>query len=167
MSVYSMTGYASATAGPGNHPEPAASSDVSHARATATSTAAVTIELRSVNGRFLDLSFRLPDELRALEPGLRDLLAASFRRGKIELRLNTKAEADTAWPQPQPEQSADQRREQHEKGVQERAAELYEPERIQKQQQQIKQVEPRGEGERAQSAPPGRRGTSPRRAMRR
>ena len=104
MSVYSMTGYASATAGPGNHPEPAASSDVSHARATATSTAAVTIELRSVNGRFLDLSFRLPDELRALEPGLRDLLAAAFRRGKIELRLNTKAEADTAWPQPQPEQ---------------------------------------------------------------
>ena len=104
MSVYSMTGYASATAGPGTPPDPAASSDASHARAAAASTAAVTIELRSVNGRFLDLSFRLPDELRALEPSLRDLLAAAFRRGKIELRLNTKAEADTAWPQPQPEQ---------------------------------------------------------------
>ena len=104
MSVYSMTGYASATAGPGTEPHPAPSGDASHARSAGTATASVTIELRSVNGRFLDLSFRLPDELRALEPGLRDLLAGAFRRGKIELRLNTKAETDTAWPQPQPEQ---------------------------------------------------------------
>jgi uncharacterized protein (TIGR00255 family) len=42
--------------------------------------------------------------LRSLEPALRDLLGAAFRRGKIELRLNTRTEADTAWPQPQPEQ---------------------------------------------------------------
>jgi uncharacterized protein (TIGR00255 family) len=64
----------------------------------------VTVELRSVNGRFLDLGFRLPDEFRSLEPALRDLLSGAFRRGKIELRLNTKVEADTAWPNPRPEQ---------------------------------------------------------------
>jgi uncharacterized protein (TIGR00255 family) len=68
------------------------------------SAASVTVELRSVNGRFLDLGFRLPDEFRSLEPALRDLLTGNFRRGKIELRLNTKTETDTAWPNPQPEQ---------------------------------------------------------------
>ncbi len=45
------------------------------------------VELRSVNGRFLDLSMRLPDELRAAEPTLRELLSASLKRGKVELRL--------------------------------------------------------------------------------
>ena len=99
-----MTGYSSASSGAGTSPETAPSSDASHARVVNMSTAAVTIELRSVNGRFLDLGFRLPDELRSLEPALRDLLSAAFRRGKIELRLNTRSESDTAWPQPQPEQ---------------------------------------------------------------
>ena len=99
-----MTGYSSASSGAGISPESVPSSDASHARAVNMSTAAVTIELRSVNGRFLDLGFRLPDELRSLEPALRDLLSAAFRRGKIELRLNTRSESDTAWPQPQPEQ---------------------------------------------------------------
>ena len=99
-----MTGYSSASSGAGTSPESVPSSDASHARAVNMSTAAVTIELRSVNGRFLDLGFRLPDELRSLEPALRDLLSAAFRRGKIELRLNTRSESDTAWPQPQPEQ---------------------------------------------------------------
>jgi uncharacterized protein (TIGR00255 family) len=60
--------------------------------------------LRSVNGRFLDLSLRLPDELRSLEPALRELVGASFRRGKIELRLSTQTSGSTPWPQPQPEQ---------------------------------------------------------------
>jgi uncharacterized protein (TIGR00255 family) len=46
----------------------------------------------------------MPDELRALEPALRELLTARLRRGKIELRLNTQRDADAAWPQPQPEQ---------------------------------------------------------------
>lgn len=62
------------------------------------------VELRSVNGRFLDLGFRLPDELRSLEPALRDLLTSNFRRGKIELRLNTKTESESSWPMPQPDQ---------------------------------------------------------------
>ena len=108
MSVYSMTGYATATSGPTNDTKTDAKSSVEGTSISDSpspkAAAAVTIELRSVNGRFLDLSFRLPDELRALEPALRELLAASFKRGKIELRLNTKAESDTAWPQPQPDQ---------------------------------------------------------------
>jgi hypothetical protein len=44
------------------------------------------LEIRSVNSRFLDLSFRLPDELRALEPVLRSLLTAQLKRGKVEVR---------------------------------------------------------------------------------
>jgi uncharacterized protein (TIGR00255 family) len=44
------------------------------------------IELRAVNSRFLDLAFRLPDELRAQEPLLRELLTRRLKRGKVELR---------------------------------------------------------------------------------
>jgi len=88
MSVYSMTGYANATS--------AVDAD--------TGNAGVNIELRSVNGRFLDLAFRLPDELRSLEPALRELLGAAFKRGKIELRLSTSRDADSAWPHPTPDQ---------------------------------------------------------------
>jgi len=85
MTVYSMTGYATALAeGP--------LSD------------AVTVDARSVNGRFLDLSLRLPDEMRGLEPALRELAGAVLRRGKVELRISTRREADDAWPQPTPEQ---------------------------------------------------------------
>jgi len=64
----------------------------------------VMVEARSVNSRFLDLAFRLPDELRGLEPALRELVGAAFRRGKIELRVATQREADSGWPQPQPDQ---------------------------------------------------------------
>lgn len=47
----------------------------------------IQFELRSVNGRFLDLSFRMPDELRALEPQLRERIGRVIKRGKVELRL--------------------------------------------------------------------------------
>ena len=104
MAVYSMTGYASATAGGAATDEAAAGADNLAPRAGASAKASVSVELRSVNGRFLDLGFRLPDEFRALEPALRDLLAAGFKRGKIELRLNARAGIETHWPQPQPEQ---------------------------------------------------------------
>ena len=104
MSVYSMTGYAIATAGPASDTQTPAHAESVTLKALASTNASLTIELRSVNGRFLDLGFRLPDELRSLEPSLRDLLAAAFRRGKIELRLNTQRDGDTAWPQPQPDQ---------------------------------------------------------------
>ena len=66
--------------------------------------ASVTAEIRSVNGRFLDLSLRLPDELRGLEPALRELVGASVRRGKLELRLSTQQGDDDAWPAPTTEQ---------------------------------------------------------------
>ncbi len=51
------------------------------------------IELKSVNSRFLDLSFKLADETRLLEPALRERLGAAFLRGKIECRLMVKHQA--------------------------------------------------------------------------
>jgi uncharacterized protein (TIGR00255 family) len=104
MAVYSMTGYASATASAGAASESGTIAEGAAGRSGAATGASVNVELRSVNGRFLDLNFRLPDELRSLEPALRDLLAGALRRGKVELRMSTRAEADTTWPQPQPEQ---------------------------------------------------------------
>lgn len=47
----------------------------------------LSIELRSVNSRFLDLQFRVADELRALEPVLRELIAARVVRGKVDCRI--------------------------------------------------------------------------------
>jgi uncharacterized protein (TIGR00255 family) len=44
-------------------------------------------EVRSVNHRFLDISVRLPDELRALEPRCREMVAATLRRGKVDCTL--------------------------------------------------------------------------------
>ena len=74
MPVYSMTGYASAVAGAQSATETTGASEAAGTRTGASSTASVTVELRSVNGRFLDLGFRLPDEFRSLEPALRELL---------------------------------------------------------------------------------------------
>jgi uncharacterized protein (TIGR00255 family) len=65
---------------------------------------AVTVEARSVNGRFLDIALRLPDESRGLEPALRDMLTAAFRRGKIELRLALTRESEGALPVPTTDQ---------------------------------------------------------------
>ncbi len=44
-------------------------------------------ELRAVNHRFLELGLRLPEELRALEPALRERVAARISRGKVDLGL--------------------------------------------------------------------------------
>ena len=49
---------------------------------------ALSLELRSVNSRFLDLQFRIADELRALEPLLRERIAARLTRGKVDCRLS-------------------------------------------------------------------------------
>ncbi len=103
MAVYSMTGYASASAGPAAPGDAAGSAQTDTPRA-ASAGGSVSVELRSVNSRFLDLVLRLPDEFRALEPALRDLVGAAFKRGKIELRLNAQVDAGSAWPQPQPDQ---------------------------------------------------------------
>jgi len=50
-------------------------------------TASLAAELKSVNGRFLDVQFRLPDELRTVEPALRELIQARVGRGKVECRV--------------------------------------------------------------------------------
>jgi uncharacterized protein (TIGR00255 family) len=63
-----MTGYAAASAG--------------SPRGT------LSLELRSVNTRFLDLQFRIADELRAHEPVLRELIGARVARGKVDCRLS-------------------------------------------------------------------------------
>jgi uncharacterized protein (TIGR00255 family) len=47
----------------------------------------LTWELRSVNHRFLDPFVRLPEELRALEPAVRERVAARLRRGKLDCAL--------------------------------------------------------------------------------
>ena len=64
MSVYSMTGYA-----------------------TAAPTTRIGVEIRSVNSRFLDLTFKLPEELRGSEPALRKRTTARLKRGKVEMRV--------------------------------------------------------------------------------
>ena len=71
--IYSMTGYAVAE--------------------RELPTGALTVEIRAVNNRYLDIQFRLPEELRAVEPALRELLAAKLTRGKIECRVSLTASA--------------------------------------------------------------------------
>jgi uncharacterized protein (TIGR00255 family) len=65
--IHSMTGYAVAS--------------------TETPRGALSLELRSVNSRFLDLQFRVADELRALESTLREMITARLARGKVDCRL--------------------------------------------------------------------------------
>ena len=72
-----MTGYAQASAG--------------SPRGT------LSLELRSVNARFLDVQFRVADELRVLEPVLRELIAARIARGKVDCRVSL-TEGDGAAP---------------------------------------------------------------------
>ncbi|MDM7457479.1 MAG: YicC/YloC family endoribonuclease [Tepidimonas sp.] len=77
MPVYSMTGYATGQC----LPRAAASDD------RAPGTSVLGLEIRAVNGRFLDLSLRLPEDLRMAEPALRERVGARVRRGKVELRV--------------------------------------------------------------------------------
>jgi uncharacterized protein (TIGR00255 family) len=55
-----------------------------------------TVELRSVNSRFADLQFRLPDELRPVEPLLRDRITAVVSRGKVEVRMHLRGRESEA-----------------------------------------------------------------------
>ena len=48
----------------------------------------ISVELRSVNQRFLELHFKLDDALKSLEPALRALFQASLNRGKVECKIN-------------------------------------------------------------------------------
>jgi uncharacterized protein (TIGR00255 family) len=80
MSVYSMTGYAAVQSSMAQSaPETDSGADAS---------SRLGVEIRSVNSRFLDLAFRLPDELRQAEPALRELLTGKLKRGKVEVRVS-------------------------------------------------------------------------------
>jgi uncharacterized protein (TIGR00255 family) len=46
------------------------------------------VEIRSVNHRYLDIQFRMPDDLRAIEPQLREQLTGKLNRGKVECRIS-------------------------------------------------------------------------------
>lgn len=54
------------------------------------------LELRSVNQRYLEPHFRLPESLRDLEPAFRDALRARLARGKVEVSLRFEAAGDSA-----------------------------------------------------------------------
>ena len=49
------------------------------------------LELKTVNSRYLDIQFRIMDELRGLEPALRELIGARLARGKVDCRLGFSA----------------------------------------------------------------------------
>ena len=53
--------------------------------------ATLNLELRTVNSRFLDLHFRLPDELRVIEPLLREQITGALARGKVDCRAGLQA----------------------------------------------------------------------------
>lgn len=66
--IYSMTGFATTT--------------------RETPLGSFSLELRSVNNRFLDIQFRMPDDFRKLEPAMRECLTSQLSRGKVECRLS-------------------------------------------------------------------------------
>ncbi|MFA6062515.1 MAG: YicC/YloC family endoribonuclease [Gallionella sp.] len=66
--ILSMTGYANTSA------ESAAGS--------------LSLELRAVNHRYLDIQLRMPEEFRCFEGGLREMVSTQLQRGKVECRIN-------------------------------------------------------------------------------
>jgi len=91
MPVFSMTGYASAQSSGAPHES---------GQADAGAAPRLGVEIRAVNSRFLDLSFRLADDLRQHEPALRELLQSRLKRGKVEVRagLESASGADLRDP---------------------------------------------------------------------
>jgi uncharacterized protein (TIGR00255 family) len=94
MPVYSMTGYASAQHSTANQSTEGDSKNASAGH--------IGMEIRSVNSRFLDLSFKLPEELRQFEPALRDKLNAALKRGKVEVRGSVESNTSSIVPEPGP-----------------------------------------------------------------
>jgi len=94
MPVYSMTGYASA-----QHSTANAQPDSDHRNAAAEQ---LGLEIRSVNSRFLDLTFRLPEDLRQFEPALREALTAKLKRGKVEVRASIETSNASGVPDASP-----------------------------------------------------------------
>ena len=50
--------------------------------------ASINVECRSVNGRFMDLTIRSPEEARAVEGAIRELVGKKLNRGKVEFRIH-------------------------------------------------------------------------------
>lgn len=73
MSIHSMTGFGSAAGECGSQ--------------------RIQLDIRSVNHRFLDIQFKMPDDLRHLESSLRDEIAQTALRGKIECRIQLQTAA--------------------------------------------------------------------------
>jgi uncharacterized protein (TIGR00255 family) len=73
--IFSMTGYA--------------------AQEKSLDNATLILELRAVNSRYLDLHFKLDDNLRSLEPLMREQIGEQLSRGKIECKLNLMARTTT------------------------------------------------------------------------
>ncbi|WP_199901462.1 YicC/YloC family endoribonuclease [Neisseria animaloris] len=67
MTIHSMTGFANAAGECGGK--------------------RINLEIRAVNHRYLDVQFRMPDDLRYLESTLRETIAAQAARGKLECRI--------------------------------------------------------------------------------
>ncbi len=59
--------------------------------------ATISVEVRSLNGRFLDIRTRIPSELSSLETELRDLAKQQLYRGRVELSLKIEAAAGTPY----------------------------------------------------------------------
>jgi uncharacterized protein (TIGR00255 family) len=55
-------------------------------------------ELRSVNHRFSEVSLRLPEDLRSLEPKIRERIAARVKRGKVDASLRFQPQAPEEQP---------------------------------------------------------------------
>lgn len=56
----------------------------------------IELEIRSVNHRFLDTQFKIPDDFRALEGAMRELIGNKVARGKLECRIQLSQATDSA-----------------------------------------------------------------------
>ncbi len=61
-----------------------------------TATLVVEAEVRAVNARYLDLTVKCPDDLRAIEPAVRERVSKTMSRGKVEVRLSVRQAATSA-----------------------------------------------------------------------
>lgn len=93
MPIYSMTGYASAQ------------TELQPDSANPTSSPALRLglEIRSVNSRFLDLTFKMPEELRQHEAAIRELVMKHLKRGKVEVRAHLETTHDASFTPPSPD----------------------------------------------------------------
>lgn len=71
MAIYSMTGFANAVGESGSK--------------------RINLDIRAVNHRYLDVQFKMPDDLRSLEGMLRETIAADAVRGKVECRIQVQS----------------------------------------------------------------------------